>query len=75
MRKFFINNCSLYRKLICKLFGAKNVSTLHFPCGILGNWNIFYVGYDADGNVKKGFKSLGQALRNKGDLYLSVLYD
>ena len=75
MRKFFINHCTLYRRLICKLFGAKNVSALHFPCGILGDWNIFYVAYDENGNVKKGYKTLFEAIRNKGNLYLSVLYD
>lgn len=75
MRKFFINNCSLYRRLICKLFGAKNVSALHFPCGILGDWNIFYVAYDEKGDVKKGFTNLFDAIKNKGNLYLSVLYD
>ena len=75
MRRFFINHCALYRRLICKMFGAKHRPALHFPCGILGDWRIFYVAYDKDGNVQKGFKSLWEALRNKEDLYLSVLYD
>lgn len=75
MRKFFINHCTLYRRLICKLFGAKNVPTLHFPIGILGDWTIFYVAYDENGNVQKGFKTLLEAIKNKGNLYLSVLYD
>ena len=75
MRKFFINHCTLYRRLICKLFGAKNISTLHFPCGILGDWNVFYVAYDENGNVQKGFKTLLDAIKNKENFYLSVLYD
>ena len=75
MRRFFINHCALYRWLICKLFGAKNVAKLSFPCGILGDWRVFYVAYDENGDVKKGFKSLKEAICNKGNLYLSVLYD
>ena len=75
MRKFFINNCTLYRLLICKLFGAKNVTKLSFPCGILSDWNVFYVTYDENGNVKRGFSNLFDALKNKKNLYLSVLYD
>ena len=75
MKKFFLSHCSLYRKLICKLFGKYNVSKLYFPCGILGDFNICYVGYDKDGNVKKGFTNILDAIKNRGDLGLTVLYD
>lgn len=75
MRKFFLSHCVLYRWLVCKLFGKYNPSKLSFPCGILGDFTINYVGYDQDGNVKKGFRNIVEALRNKGDLGLTVLYD
>ena len=75
MRKMFLKYCKPYRWLISKLFGKYNVERVSIPFGIYGNFDIHYLGFDKDGNVEKGFTSIVDALRNKGDLGLTVLYD
>lgn len=75
MRKFFLKHCKLYRKLIKKLFGKYDVYEVHIPWEIYGDFNIHYLGFDENGNVKKGFNNLLEAIKNKGDLGLSVMYD
>jgi hypothetical protein len=78
MRKFFLKHCRLYRRLVCKLFGKPHNGErgkLSIPFQIYGDFDIHYLGYDQDGNVKKGFRNIVEALKNKGDLGLTVLYD
>jgi hypothetical protein len=48
---------------------------LSIPWDIYGDFDVCYLGYDKDGNVKKGFKTIIEAIRNKGDLGLTVLYE
>ena len=75
MRKFFLKHCKLYRWLIKKLFYKPHPERLSIPWDIYGDFDVHYLGYDKDGNVQKGFKNIVDALRNKGDLGLTVLYD
>lgn len=75
MRKFFLKHCVLYRKLIKKLFGNSNISTVHIPWEIYGDFDVHYLGIDENGYAKKGFKNLYEAIKNKGNLSLTVLYD
>lgn len=75
MKKFFIKHCRPYRWLICKLFGKYKVDKLSIPFKIYGDFDVFYLGFDKDGKVHKGFTSIIDALKNKGDLGLTVLYD
>ena len=76
MRKFFLKHCSIYRRLIHELFGfSVDGGRIHIPFDIYGNFDYHYLGYDEKGNVKKGFKTLVEALRNRGNLGLTVLYD
>lgn len=75
MRKFFLKHCVLYRTLINKLFGRYNVDTLSIPSEIYGDFNICYLGFDENGNVKRGFTNIIDAIKNKKDLGLTVLYE
>jgi hypothetical protein len=75
MRKFFLKHCRAYRKIVKKLFGKYNVEQVHIPWEIYGDFDIHYLGYDESGHVKKGFKTLFEALKNRGNLGLTVLYD
>ena len=75
MKKFFLKHCKIYRILISKLFGKYKVKELIIPFGIYGNFEYCYLGFDKDGNVQKGFKNLIDALKNRGSLGLTVLYD
>lgn len=75
MRKFFLKHCRLYRILIHRLFGKYNVSELTIPFDIYGNFNYHYMGFNEKGVVVKGFKNIFEAIKNKGDLGITVLYD
>lgn len=75
MRKFFLKHCTIYRKLVKKLFGKYDVEYFSIPMRIYGNFDYHYLGYDEKGNVKMGFKNIVEAIKNKGDLGLTVLYD
>lgn len=75
MRKFFLKHCRTYRKLVKELFGKYNVEWVYIPWEIYGDFSVHYLGYDENGHVKKGFKTLFEALKNRGDLGLSVMYD
>lgn len=75
MRKFFLKHCVLYRKLIKRFFGNPNITTVSIPWEIYGNFDVHYLGIDETGYAQKGFKTLTEALRNKGDLSLTVMYD
>ena len=75
MKKFFLRHCRLYRALVSRLFGRYNVGTLSIPMQILGNFKYCYLGFDRDGNVQKGFTNIFSAVKNRGDLGLTVLYD
>ncbi len=75
MRKVFLKYCKPYRWLVHKLFYKPHPTTLHIPWNIYGDFNIHYLGYDSTGHVQKGFCSLFEAIKNKGDLGLTVLYD
>lgn len=75
MRKFFLKHCRTYRKLISKLFGKYNVEFISIPMGFYGNFDYHYLGYDETGLVKKGFKNIAEAIKNRGNLGLTVLYD
>lgn len=75
MKNFFLKHCRLYRVLIHKLFGKYEVEWLNIPSSIYGDFSVHYLGFDEVGNVQKGFHSLVDALRNRGGLGLTVLYD
>ena len=75
MRKFFLANCTPYRKLIKKLFGKYKPDFIAVPWEIYANFDYHYLGYDKDGVVKKGFKNIVDALKNRGNLGLTVQYD
>ena len=75
MRKFFLKHCQLYWVLISKLFGKYDVERLSIPFPIYGDFNCHYLGFDKDGTVRRGFHSLPEAIKNRGDLGLTVLYD
>ena len=76
MQKFFLKHCAIYRRLIEKFFGFRvNGGRIHIPFNIYGDFDIHYLSYDENGHVKKGFRTLKEALRNRGNLGLTVLYD
>lgn len=76
MRKLFLKHCWLYRWLVCKLFGKPYPEgRLSIPWTIYGDFDVCYLGYDKDGNVKKGFRNIVDAIKNRGDLGLTVLYE
>jgi hypothetical protein len=75
MKKFFLKHCLLYRWLICKLFGKPHPERLQIPWNIYGNFDVCYLGYNEKGHVEKGFTNIVEAIKNKGDLGLTVLYD
>lgn len=75
MRKFFLKHSRWYRKLIHKLFGIKEVDILEIPTSVYGDFSVNYMVYDKEGKVTKGFKTLREALKNKGNLGLTVLYE
>lgn len=75
MKKFFLKHCRIYRWAVCKLFGKPHPASLNIPWEIYGDFDVCYLGYDKDGNVKKGFRNLIDAIKNKGDLGLTVMYD
>lgn len=74
IRQFFIRHCRLYRMLICKLFGKYDCEYLTFPFALYGTFEYSYIGYNEKGIVKKGFCSLWEALKNKGDLGITTIY-
>lgn len=61
--------------MICKLFGKPHVGRLSIPWNIYGDFDVCYLGYDKDGNVQKGFRNIIDAIKNRGNLGLTVLYD
>lgn len=75
MKKFFLKHCRPYRWLIHKLFGKYEVEMLTIPSAIYGNFDYCYLGFDKNGKVLRGFRSLLDALKNRGELGLTVLYD
>ena len=75
MKKFFLKHCALYRWLIKKLFYKPHPERLHIPWNIYGDLNVCYLGYDENGNVKKGFRNIVDAIKNRGTLGLTVMYD
>lgn len=75
MKRFFLKYCRTYRRLIDKLYGKYNVERLSIPFDIYENFNYCYVGFDKNGTVRKGFCGLVEAIKNRGDLGLTVLYD
>lgn len=75
MRKFFLKHCGLYRKVVSKFFGRYNVQTLSIPMDIYGNFDFCYLGFTENGEVKKGFKNIFDALKNRGHLGITVMYD
>ena len=42
---------------------------------IYGNFDYCYLGFDETGEVKKGFKNIFDAIKNRGNLGLTVMYD
>lgn len=78
MRKLFIKYCRPYRWLICKLLHKPHsgeCGKLTIPFGIYGNFDVHYLIYDENGYVHNGFRTLREALKNKGNMGLTVLYD
>lgn len=73
MKRFLIN-CRWYRKLIHRRYGIANVHTLHIPSGILSNFDVCYLSYDQHGMVQQGFTNLKEAITQRGNLGLTVLY-
>ena len=73
--QFFLKHSSLYRKVIHYFFGIKDVHHLSIPFDIYGDFSVNYLGYNKKGLVIKGFKTLRQAIKNKGNLGLTVLYN
>ena len=66
----------LYRKIIHKLYSIHTTtSKLSFPIGILSDFNVHYIVYDKFGNVKNGYRTLRQALANRQNYGISVLYE
>ena len=57
------------------MFAKYEVEWLYIPSSIYGNFDYCYLGFDKDGNVQKGFSSLLDAIKNRGDLGVTVLYD
>ena len=75
MRKFFLKHCKPYRWLISKLFGIPHPEMLTIPFDIYGDFDIHYIAYDRTGNVQKGFCNIFEAVKNRGNLGLTVMYD
>ena len=66
----------LYRRIIHKLYSIQtNTTKMSFPIGILGDFNVHYIVYDKFGNVKNGYRPLRQALANRQNYGISVLYE
>ena len=75
MQRIWIQS-QLYRRIIHKLFGIpKNASKLSIPCEIIGDFKVHYLSYDKDGNVHGGFRTLRQALKNRQNYGITVLYE
>jgi hypothetical protein len=75
MRNFFLKHCTIYRKLIYRLFGRFEISTLNIPFEIYGDFKVHYLGFDSQGTVHKGFRNIVDALLHRGELGITVLYD
>ena len=75
MRKLFLKYCKPYRWLICRLFGKYDVEQISIPFAIFGDFKYCYLGYDEKGVVQKAFTNIIDALRHKGNLGLTVIYD
>lgn len=77
MQKFFLKHCKIYRKLVDKLWGLKNIHYFHIPFGIYGNFDVHYMLYNQEGNVKQGCRTLQEALqiRKTTNYGITVLYD
>ena len=75
MHKLWVQS-RLYRKIIHKLYGIETTtSKLSFPIGILGDFNVHYIVYDNTGNVRGGYRRLKEAVRNRNNLGITVLYE
>ena len=57
------------------MFSKYSVERLTIPFFIYVNFDYCYLGFDKTGTVQKGFTSLYDALRNKGNLGLTTIYD
>ena len=75
MRKFFLKHCALYRWFIGKLFYKPHPERLSIPWKIYGDFDVHYLGYDEDGNVQRVFRNIFEAIKNKGNLGVTVLYE
>lgn len=66
----------LYRRIIHKLYSIQtNTTKMSFPIGILGDFNVHYIVYDKCGCVLNGYKTLREAVRNRQNNGISVLYE
>lgn len=75
IKNAFLKYCKPYRRFICKYFGIPSVYRISIPFGYYGDFGCHYLAYDKDGEVKKGFSSLFEAIKNRGDLGLTVIYN
>lgn len=65
----------MFWKLIGRKYIQNTPKTLHFPVGILGDFENRYVTYDDNGNVVSGEKTLSKAINKckKDNLYLTKI--
>lgn len=80
MYQKFLKTCKWFRKLVCNLFGLKNVGVLDVPTSIYSDFKVNYLVYDQNGAVLFGTKTLREALqkRNRKDkvgLGITVIYN
>jgi mRNA-degrading endonuclease RelE of RelBE toxin-antitoxin system len=73
--KIFSSKLHSLPKTHKKLFGKYKPDFIAVPWEIYANFDYHYLGYDKDGVVKKGFKNIVDALKNRGNLGLTVQYD
>lgn len=65
-------------KLIEDKYGNPNVTILHVPAGILGNFDNKYLTYNSEGQVIKGYKRLKDAIsacKKEEGVYLARILD
>lgn len=75
MKRFFLKHCVWYRRFVTRKFGKYKIKSLSIPSEIYSDFNVCYLGYDKHGNVLKGFSNIVEAIKNRGSLGLTVMYD
>ena len=75
IKNMFLKYCKPYRWLVCRIFGIPSVHRISIPFGYYSDFDCHYLAYDKEGDVKIGFSTLREAIKNRGDFGLTVIYN